>query len=129
MNIMARTFTILGAFSLLLCGAAMAHHSMSMYDRSRDTTFSATITGFDFANPHAQIIFTVTDGDGNAVTWTAEGPGPNRLAKNGWSGDSLKPGDQVTIVGNANRDGSHTMRFERVIFANGQTLEAYPRRS
>lgn len=129
MKLMARRFTLLCAVSALLCSAAMAHHSMTMYDRSRDTTFSATITEFDFANPHAQIIFTVTDDSGNVATWTAEGPGPNRLANSGWSKDSLKPGDQVTIVGNVNRDGSHTMRFERVTLANGQTLEAYPRRS
>jgi hypothetical protein len=36
-------------------------------------------------------------------------------------------GDQVTIVGNCNKNGTPTMRFEKVIFGNGQELEAYPR--
>jgi hypothetical protein len=111
---------------LTISGPAFAHHSMSMYDRSHDTTFKATITQFDWANPHAQITFTVTDDNGNIEKWTAEGPGPNRLASHGWSKDTLKPGDQVTIVGNRNKDGSPTMRFEKVIFANGQELEARP---
>jgi hypothetical protein len=115
------------ATSLAISGPAFAHHSMSMYDRGHDTTFKATITQFDWSNPHSQISFTVTDDHGNAEKWVAEGPGPNRLANHGWSKDSLKPGDQVTIVGNRNKDGSPTMRFEKVIFSDGQELVARPR--
>jgi hypothetical protein len=115
------------AASLAISGPAFAHHSMSMYDRSRDTTFKATITQFDWANPHAQVTFTVIDEHGNTEKWVAECPGPNRLANHGWSKDSLKPGDQVTIVGNRNKDGSPTMRFEKAIFPDGQELVARPR--
>jgi hypothetical protein len=113
--------------SQMISVPAFAHHSMSMYDRGHDTTFKATITQFDWSNPHSQITFTVTDEHGNIEKWVAEGPSPIRLANHGWSKDTLKPGDQVTIVGNRNKDGSTTMRFERVIFANGQELEARPR--
>jgi hypothetical protein len=118
--------TALLAF-LLISGPALAHHSMSMYDRGHDTTFKATITAFEWSNPHSQIAFTVTDERGNGEKWVAEGPGPNRLANHGWSKDSLKPGDQVTIVGNRNKDGSPTMRFEKVILPSGQELVARPR--
>jgi Family of unknown function (DUF6152) len=108
----------------MISASAQAHHSMSMYDRSHDTTFRATIIQFDWVNPHSQITFTVADERGNVVKWVAEGPGPNRLANHGWNKDSLKPGDEVTIVGNCNRNGSPTMHFEKVILANGQQLEA-----
>ena len=100
---------------------------MSMYDRGHDISFKATITQFDWINPHTQIAFTVTDEHGNTEKWTAEGPGPNRLANRGWTKDSLKSGDQVTIVGNRNKDGSPTMRFVKVILADGQELVARPR--
>jgi hypothetical protein len=113
--------------SLVTSGPAFGHHSMSMYDRGHETTFKATIVQFDWANPHAKITFTATDEHGNIETWVAEGPGPNRLANHGWSKDSLKPGDQVTIVGNRNKDGSPTMRFEKVVLPNGQELDAFPR--
>ena len=113
--------------SLLVCTNALAHHSMSMYDRGHDTTFkAATIAQFEWVNPHTQITFTVTEEHGNTVKWVAEGPGPNRLSNHGWTKDSIKSGDQVTIIGNVNKDGSPTMRFEKVIFAGGQTLEARP---
>jgi hypothetical protein len=111
------------AAMLVFAGPVAAHHSMSMYDRSHDTSFKATITEFNWSNPHTQIIFTVTDEHGNSQKWVAEGPGPNRLANRGWSKESLKPGDEVTIVGNCNKDGSPTMRFEKVILANGQELD------
>lgn len=118
---------VLAVVSLSLAGPASAHHSMSMYDRGHDTTFkAATISQFEWVNPHAQITFTVADEHGNTVKWVAEGPGPNRLSNHGWTKDSLKSGDQVTIIGNVNKDGSPTMRFEKIIFADGQTLEARP---
>ena len=115
------------AASLLICGPLFAHHSMTMYDRDHETTFKATIVDFDWANPHSQITFTSADDHGNTVKWIAEGPGPNRLSNRGWSKDSLKPGDQVTVVGNRNKNGTPTMRFEKVILANGHELEAFPR--
>lgn len=108
---------------LVISGPAFAHHSMSMYDSSHETTFKATITQFDWANPHTQITFTVADAQGNIEKWVAEGPSPNRLANGGWSKESLKPGDEVTIVGNRNKNGSPTMRFEKVILPNGQELQ------
>src|ERR1700680_4242612 len=128
-TVKARTVSLLAVFaaSLMISGPAFAHHSMSMYDRGHDTTFKATITQFDWVNPHSTITFTVTDEHGNTEKWVAEGPGPNRLANHGWSKNSLKPGDEVTIVGNRNKDGSPTMRFEKVIFPNGQELAARPR--
>jgi hypothetical protein len=118
------SFLAVLAISLVISGQAFAHHSMSMYDSGHETTFKATITQFDWSNPHSQITFTVADEHGNIEKWVAEGPGPNRLANGGWSKESLKPGDQVTIVGNRNKNGSPTMRFEKVILANGQELQA-----
>lgn len=115
------------AVVLTISVPVFAHHSMSMYDREHDTTFKATITQFEWVNPHTQIIFTAADEHGNVVKWTAEGPGPNRLANHGWNKDTLKSGDQVTIIGNCNKDGSPTMGYKKVILANGQELEARPR--
>lgn len=115
------------AISLVISAPVFAHHSMSMYDHERDTSFKATIVQFEWINPHTQITFTAPDSNGNTVKWAAEGPGPNRLGNHGWSKDTLRPGDQVTIIGNCNKDGSPTMGFKKVILANGQELEARPR--
>ena len=110
---------------LLLNGTAVAHHSMSMYDHDKETTYKATVRNFEYSNPHVQLVFDVRDDRGNVQQWHAEGPSPSRLSGHGWSRETLKPGDEFTIVGNPNRDGSLTMRMVRIILANGQQMDAY----
>jgi hypothetical protein len=104
---------------------ALAHHSMSAYDQSRSVNLKATITSFDWTNPHVQIHFDARDDNGNVSSWMAECPSPNRLAKAGWSADSLKPGDEVSITGNPAKDGAKEMRLVQVALANGEQLRAY----
>jgi hypothetical protein len=98
---------------------------MSMYDKEHSIAMKATVTNFDWASPHTVISFDVQDDNGNVERWTAESPAPFRLARNGWSKDSLKPGDQVTIVGNRKKDGSTTMRLLKLVRSNGEQLEGY----
>lgn len=127
---MKRTLLCLFSFSLglvLLSSPVFGHHSMSMYDRGRSVTLKATVTNFAWTNPHVQIQFQVQDEKGNPAAWMAECPSPNRLAKAGWSGDTLKPGDQITIIGNPAKDGSNEMRLDQVILENGQEMAAYRR--
>jgi hypothetical protein len=112
------------AASLLIPEVASAHHSMSMYDRDHLVALNATIVTFDWTNPHLQIAFEGTDNQGKVQQWVAEGPGPIRLSTRGWSKESLKPGDHVVIYGNANKDGSPTMRFVKIAFPDGHELEA-----
>jgi len=123
----ARIVSIVTVLStcLVISGPAFAHHSMSMYDRGHETTFKATITQLLGQSAHADHF--------HRHRWPRQrremGGGrsrSDRLANHGWSKDSLKPGDEITIIGNRNRDGSPTMRFEKVIFPNGQELEARP---
>jgi uncharacterized protein DUF6152 len=106
-------------------GLLLAHHSMSMYDRDRVVTLKGTIVTFAWSNPHAQVHFESQDDKGNVETWTADCPSPSRLARAGWSMETLKPGDRVTIIGNQAKDGSNTMRLDRVVLPGGQEMSAY----
>ena len=110
---------------LVLSSPALAHHSMSAYDRNRTSTMKGTVTEFSFSNPHAELYFDVRGDKGTIQKWTAESPNPYRLAKSGWVKDSLKPGDEITVVGNPAKNGSPIMRLNKIILANGQTLPAY----
>jgi hypothetical protein len=108
---------------LLTCGVAFAHHGSSNYDTSKPTSVKGTISKFEFINPHSAIHLEAKDDKGNAEQWLIEADSPNNLARAGWTRDSLKPGDQVTIVGNRLKDGSKVLRLQKVIFADGKELK------
>ena len=108
---------------LVLCGQASAHHGSSNYDLSKTISVKGTITEFDFVNPHSAIHLEAKNDKGSAETWLIEADSPNNLARAGWSRDSLKPGDLVTIVGNRLKDGSKVMRLQKVIFSDGKELK------
>ena len=112
--------------TLLFAPTADAHHSWQL-DHSKALTLSGTVSRFDFANPHVQLYFQVKEDNGAVDTWQAGGPSPNQLARGGWSRDSLKPGDQVTVVGYRNKDGSKVLRFDTITLPGGQVLDGYRR--
>ena len=112
-----------GLALLIACGQASAHHGSSNYDLTKAVSVKGTITKFEFINPHSAIHLEAKDDKGNPETWLIEADSPNNLGRAGWTRDSLKPGDQVTIVGNRLKDGSKVMRLQKVIFSGGRELK------
>ena len=111
------------AFVLVLATArTSAHHGSSNYDMSKSVAVKGTITQFAFMNPHSSIHLEAKDDRGKAKEWLIEADSPNNLARAGWSRDSLKPGDVVTIVGNRLKDGSKVMRLQKIILPDGKEL-------
>ncbi len=112
---------------VLIASPALAHHSMSMYDLDHLITLRGTVTDFIWSNPHAQVHFDVQDDKGGVGKWTADCPSPRRLSRAGWTADTLKAGEQVTIIGNHAKDGSMVMRLDQVVLSSGQELTGYSR--
>ena len=122
---MKRAVYVLGVTlaALIACGPVSAHHGSSNYDLSKSVSVKGTVTQFEFMNPHSAIHLEAKDDKGNAEQWLIEADSPNNLARAGWTRDSLKPGDLVTIVGNRLKDGSKVMRLQKIIFADGKELK------
>ena len=110
--------------TLVAVGAAevVAHHSFAPFNMESETTISGTIKKFDWTNPHTWIWLDVTNDKGAVETWGIEGMSPNYLGRRGWSKNSLKPGDKVSIVVRPMRDGSPGGMFGRAILADGREL-------
>jgi hypothetical protein len=99
-----------------------AHHGASEYDMTRIVTLRATVTDLQFVNPHTLLTFTVKDDSGKALEWQGELPSPNLLSRRGWSRSTLKPGDQVTIIGSPAKNGERGMQVKKLVFPDGHEL-------
>jgi hypothetical protein len=86
-------------------------------------TIKGTVTEFAFINPHSAIHIDVKDEKGNVEKWLVEADSPNNLTRAHWNKDSIKPGEEVSIVGNRAKNGSRVMRLQKVVFSNGQELK------
>jgi hypothetical protein len=119
-----RLLTAIGA--LLIASAALfAHHGSAAYDMTKLVTVQGTVTGYEFVQPHVLIHLDVKGDNGNTEKWLGESNTPNIVARSGWSRNSLKPGDQITMVGYRAKNGARDLRLEKVILPNGQELNSH----
>lgn len=99
-----------------------AHHGGAAYDTGAKVTLKGTITNFEWTNPHSQVHLDVTDENGNVVHWNLENQPPSILIHAGWTRNSLKPGDHVTIVVSPAKNGSPIGLLAKVTTADGREL-------
>jgi len=106
---------------LVLSGPAFAHHGSAAYDMSKTITVTGKITDFQFVNPHVLISMDVKDASGKVDKWEGELTSPNHLARAGWTKSTLKPGDEITLIGGPAKSGTPTM-WIRKITKDGQEV-------
>ena len=87
------TFAVLTfAIGLITAGGvAMAHHSLTTFDREHLIQMIDAVREFKFVNPHASIILEVAGKDARPVIWNLESDTANDPKWDGWSGQTLKP--------------------------------------
>ena len=91
---------------LLSASSALAHHSFAAeYDNNKQVTVKGTVQKVAWVNPHAYVYIDVKDESGKVTTWAFESLSPNALARQGWSRNSLKVGEPVTVNGYMAKDG------------------------
>src|ERR1700688_2634501 len=118
---LAILFAVIFSF-LILSAPLFAHHGNSAYDMSKSVPVKATVTKFEYSNPHTQIYYDVTDEKGEVEHWVAETTNPAMLNRVGWSRESLKPGDQVTLFVHPNKVGAKVTFLEKVQLSDGKEL-------
>ena len=99
----------LGAVLIVLILSALpapAHHSFAAeYDSTKTVTITGTVNKVAWVNPHAYVYIDVKDAGGRVTTWAFESLSPNALARQGWTRNSLKAGETVTVNGYMAKDG------------------------
>ena len=107
---------------LLVCGTMFAHHGRSNYDMTNTATLKGIVTAFEWGNPHALIFVDVINDTGKVEKWTAETNSPNTLSRQGWNRNTVKTGDQITLIGHRVKGGAFYINFSKIIFADGREL-------
>ena len=114
---------------VLLSGAASlkAQHSFSAeFDATKPFKMTGTVTKVEWMNPHTFFYIDVTDEKTKKVTnWAMEMGSPNGLMRQGWSRNTMKAGDVVSVEGSLAKDGSPTGNARSVTMtATGKRLFA-----
>jgi hypothetical protein len=118
--------------AVLLVGAGLlasmpvfAHHSFAAeYDRAKPVTLTGSVTKVEWMNPHARFYVDVKDDSGKVTNWEFELGSPNGLMRQGWTRNSLKEGDVVTVEGSLAKDGSNLANARTVKLADGRKVFA-----
>jgi len=99
-----------------------AHHGAAAYDMGKSVILKGTVTQWVWANPHCILQLDVTDDHGQVVQWSAETENPSSMVHYGYTKQSLKPGDQVTVTVVPVKNGKPFGRIVEVVLPNGQKL-------
>lgn len=120
------------AVCLAACGVILAavtvvgHHSFAAeFDADKPINLKGAVTKVEWMNPHAYFYIDVTEPDAKVTNWALEMGSPNGLMREGWSRNTLKIGDIVTVEGSRAKDGRPKGNVRVVILAStGQRLFA-----
>ena len=137
------SFVTVLAGAVVAVAPVIAHHSFSAeFDASKEIKATGKVTTLEWTNPHAWFhvdISEICEGPAESeknktwkcvsvsgaqpVDWAFELASPNGLMRLGWSRNSLKNGEVVTVEGTRAKDGGRKGNARSVV-VNGKRLFA-----
>lgn len=107
-------------------GAVWGHHSFAMFDQEHPIELVGTVAEFRYSSPHIYIYLDVTGQDGATTKWLLEGGSPSLLLRDGWTGSSIKPGDELRMTIDPLRSGAPGGAWQatRIKFKDGRPIVA-----
>ena len=117
---------VVAAGLFLAARPIVAHHAFAAeFDANKPVKLTGAVTKVDWKNPHTWFYIDVTDETGKVTNWAWELGSPNGLMRAGWTRNSLKIGDVITVEGSRARDGSNIANAQAVTLnSTGQRLFA-----
>ena len=116
---------VVGSLALVALPAAAHHSFAAQYDGNKPVTLKGHVTKVEWMNPHARFYIDAKDENtGETVNWDFELASPNGLMRRGWTRNSMKLGDVVTVTGHRAKNNPHVGNATTVVLADGKKLFA-----
>jgi Family of unknown function (DUF6152) len=111
---------------LAMNGPIWGHHSFAMFDQEHPIEVVGTVTEFRYSSPHIYIFLDVRGEDGVSKVWLLEGGSPSLLLRDGWTGSSIKPVDELRMTIDPLRSGAPGGAWQatRIKFKDGRPIVA-----
>ena len=100
----------------------VAHHGGAAYDADKRVTVKGTVTDWLWSNPHCILQLDATDDGGQVVHWVTETENPSSMIRSGWTKDSFKVGDEISILLVPPKTGGRVGRIVEVTLPDGHKL-------
>ena len=106
-------------------GSALAHHPFSAeYDSSKAARIEGRVTKVNWGNPHSFITVKGRGDNGKENTFKIELGSVHALEQKGWKRNTVKVGDDVTVMGWYSRHDDDHVNAQALMMRNGRELDA-----
>ena len=106
------------AFSVSL----LAHHGSASFDTSKTVTVTGIVKEYIWTNPHVLLRLDVKEASGDVTNWVVEVWNPVTQANRGWSRNTFKPGDEVSVEVTPAKNGRPIGMIRGSIVINGEAF-------
>jgi hypothetical protein len=118
-----RLVAAIAAAVVLAVMPAAAHHSHAMFDGSKVTELTGTITAVRYSNPHVYLQVRVTERDGAPVNppqvWAVEMSTVQNMSQRGLTVTTMPFGAAVTVKVNPLFSGQPSGNYTNMVSING----------
>ena len=111
-------FPVVVALVTIASHPAHSHHSFAVFDLSKTVIFKGTLKDLQWTNPHVWIRVEVLEKD-KPITYEFECAAVAVLKRAGWTRDTVKVGDLITVVSHPYKDGRPGGSVDHLVLKDG----------